>query len=200
MTRYHVRTGLSKLDGLTQEMRDGMIDGSRGTIEKTIAYVVITFALSVSFYYVVISSGSLMSANGIYAAGLMWCPGIAAMTTQIVYRENLRDLGWSWGETRYRVWSYLIPLVYASVAYFFVWSTGLGRFSGAEFVRSLASQLGLQHVPIWIIAAAYLVVTVTLGTVVACITALGKRLAGEDSWYRISRNSQHIRKWHSLVG
>jgi membrane protease YdiL (CAAX protease family) len=153
-----------------------MTDGSRRTVEKTITYVVITFALSSVFYYLIISSGGLTATGGIYAAGLMWCPGIAAFATQIAYHESPRDLGWSWGKTRYLAWSYLIPLLYASVAYVLVWSTGLGRFSGVEFMRGVASQFGLQYVPTWIIAMRYLVVIVILGTVVACITALGEEI------------------------
>jgi lipopolysaccharide export LptBFGC system permease protein LptF len=63
-----------------------MIESSRRTAEKMITYLVITFALSSVFYYLIISSGSLTATGGIYAAGLMWCPGIAALATQIVHR------------------------------------------------------------------------------------------------------------------
>ena len=153
-----------------------MIESSPRTVEKIITYLVITFALSTVFYYLIISSGSLTATGGIYAAGVMWCPGIAALATQIVHRESLRDLGWGWGKTRYQVWSYLIPLLYASVAYGLVWITGLGGFSGVEFVKGLGAQFGLQHVPAWITALGYLVVIVTLGTALSCITALGEEI------------------------
>jgi membrane protease YdiL (CAAX protease family) len=162
----------------TRDERLAMIKSSQRTVKKTIAYVVITFALSSVFYYLIISSGGLTATGGAYAAGLMWCPGIAAFATQIVYRESLRDLGWRWGKTRYLAWSYLIPLLYASSAYVLVWSTGLGRFSGVEFARGLTSHFGLHHVPTWIMTMGYLVVIVTIGTPVACITALGE----ETGW------------------
>jgi len=153
-----------------------MTDSSRRTVQKTITYIVITFALSSVFYYLVISSGSLTAAYGIFSAGLMWCPGVAALLTQMVHHESPRDLGWSWGKRWYQVWSYLIPVLYSSVVYVFVWLTGLGRFSVVGFLGNLASQFGLQHVPIWITAVGYLVVTVALGTLVSCITALGEEI------------------------
>jgi len=137
---------------------------------------VITFILSSVFYYLIISSGSLAAMGGFYVAGLMWCPGIAALATQIVHHDSVRDLGWRWGKTRYQVLSYLIPVFYVSVAYSLVWITGLGGFSGVELVKGLAAQSGLEHVPAWIIALGYLLVTVTLGTVVSCISALGEEI------------------------
>lgn len=56
-----------------------MIDYSRKITDKTITYIVITFALSSVFYYLMISFGGLMAASGIYATELMWCPGIASL-------------------------------------------------------------------------------------------------------------------------
>ena len=153
-----------------------MSESSRRTVQKTITYIVITFILSSVFYYLIISSGSLAEMGGFYVAGLMWCPGIAALATQIVHHDSVRDLGWRWGKTRYQVLSYLIPVFYVSVAYSLVWITGLGGFSGVELVKGLAAQSGLEHVPAWIIALGYLLVTVTLGTVVSCISALGEEI------------------------
>jgi membrane protease YdiL (CAAX protease family) len=153
-----------------------MIESSRRTVNKTITYVVVTFALSSVFYYLIISSGSLTATGGIYATGLMWCPAIAALATQIVHHDSLRDLGWRWGKTRYQIWSYLIPLLYAPTSYVLVWLTGLGGFSGIEFVRGITSRFGIQHIPTSIIVMGYLVVMVALGTVVSCITALGEEI------------------------
>jgi len=152
-----------------------MIESSRRTVDKMITYVVITFALSSVFYYLIISRGGLTGTGGMYTAGLMWCPGIAATATQIVHHDSVRDLGWSRGKTRYQVLSYLIPLLYASVAYGLVWMTGLGGFSSAELVKGLAAQFGLQQ-PAWLIVIGYLIAVVTLGTVASCITALGEEI------------------------
>jgi membrane protease YdiL (CAAX protease family) len=153
-----------------------MVETSRRTLQKTTTYIAITFLLSSVFYYLIISSGSLSTMGGIYATGLMWCPGIAALATQIVHHDTIRNLGWSWGKTRYQVWSYLIPLLYASVAYGLVWMTGLGGFSSVELVKGLGAQFGFQHAPAWAVVLEYIVVTVTLGTAVSCISALGEEI------------------------
>jgi len=144
-------------------------------LEKAITFVVVTFALSSVFYYLIITSGGLAGMSGLYAAGLMWCPGIAAMATQAVYHDSARSLGWGRGKVRYQVWSYLIPLLYASVAYGLVWITGLGGFSAAELVEGVA-HFGLPHMPAWLMSVGYLVALVTLGTVVSCISALGEEI------------------------
>jgi uncharacterized protein len=153
-----------------------MSESSRRTAQKTITYIMITFMLSSVFYYLIISSGSLATMGGIYATGLMWCPGIAALATQIVHHDSVRDLGWRWGKTRYQIMSYLIPVFYVSVAYGLVWITGLGGFSGVELVKGLGAQFGLEHLPAWIIPFGYLVVIVTLGTAVSCISAMGEEI------------------------
>ena len=153
-----------------------MSESSRRTVQKTITYIMITFMLSSVFYYLIISSGSLATMGGIYATGLMWCPGIAALATQIVHHDSVRDLGWRWGKTRYQIMSYLIPVFYVSVAYSLVWITGLGGFSGVELVKGLGAQFGLEHLPAWIIPFGYLVVIVTLGTAVSCISAMGEEI------------------------
>jgi membrane protease YdiL (CAAX protease family) len=153
-----------------------MSESSRRTVQKTITYIMITFMLSSVFYYLIISSGSLATMGGIYATGLMWCPGIAALATQIVHHDSVRDLGWRWGKTRYQIMSYLIPVFYVSVAYGLVWITGLGGFSGVELVKGLGAQFGLEHLPAWIIPFGYLVVIVTLGTAVSCISAMGEEI------------------------
>ena len=153
-----------------------MSESSRRTVQKTITYIMITFMLSSVFYYLISSSGSLATMGGIYATGLMWCPGIAALATQIVHHDSVRDLGWRWGKTRYQILSYLIPVFYVSVAYGLVWITGLGGFSGVELVKGLGAQFGLEHLPAWIIPFGYLVVIVTLGTAVSCISAMGEEI------------------------
>lgn len=56
-------------------------------------FLVITFALSSIFYYLIIDAGSLSAAGGMYTLGLMWCPGIAALI-------SLKLTGRSWRELR----------------------------------------------------------------------------------------------------
>ena len=96
---------------------------------KILVFLAITFGLSSVFYYLIISNGSLNAAGGLYVMGLMWCPGIAALITQLIFNKNLAGLGWSWGKTHDQIGAYLLPVLYALIAYAIIWITGLGKFN-----------------------------------------------------------------------
>jgi hypothetical protein len=74
-------------------------------------------------------------------------PGVAALLTCKYLGRDLATLGWRWGQTRYQVICYFIPLAYSTVIYAFVWSTGLGGFYNSEFETSFAKDFGLGPIP-----------------------------------------------------
>jgi membrane protease YdiL (CAAX protease family) len=106
--------------------------------KKVIVYLVLTFTLCIPFYYYIISTGDVDAGGGIYVIGLMWCPGVAALLTRLVFQRNLRGMGWGWGKTRYQVWGYLLPIIACLAVYGITWSTGLGGFSS----ETLTSEAG----------------------------------------------------------
>src|SRR5205823_1520215 len=91
--------------------------------KKILIYVVLTFALSAVFYYLIISSGLI----GQYTFGLMWCPGVAGILTQLIFQRNLRGMGWGISKAKDLLVGYGLPFVYCLVVYGIVWLTGLGR-------------------------------------------------------------------------
>jgi hypothetical protein len=117
-------------------------------------FLLTTLLISSVFYFLIIKSGHMGGDGwGAYVAGLMWSPGFAALLTCKLLRRDLGGIGWGWGETRYEVIGYLIPLGYSVVIYGFVWLTGLGGFiqqelrgSNYELVWSrAASGVGEHH-------------------------------------------------------
>ena len=56
------------------------------------------------------------------------------------------DLGWQWGKTKYQLWSYLIPLIYALIAYLVIWVFGWGGFYDKEFVVRLTNAFGFGEI------------------------------------------------------
>jgi hypothetical protein len=68
-----------------------------------------TLLISSVFYFLIIKSGHMGGGWGAYVAGLMWSPGFAALLT-CKFRRDLSGIGWGWGQTRYEVIGYLIPL------------------------------------------------------------------------------------------
>jgi membrane protease YdiL (CAAX protease family) len=101
----------------------------------------LTAAFSTVFLVVIARAGSMQAGGGLYVLGLMWCPGLAALLTQLVTRRTLRGLGWRWGRTRYQMLSVAVPAGGIAVAYGLIWVTGLGRFPNRAFVETISGQL-----------------------------------------------------------
>lgn len=96
---------------------------------KAIAiFLLITFGLSSIFYFLIIHIGKLGSGFGIYVTGIMWCPALSALITTKILNRKISGLAWQWGKPRYQLWAYLIPLIYALIAYLIIWMVGWGRF------------------------------------------------------------------------
>jgi membrane protease YdiL (CAAX protease family) len=127
---------------------------------EIVIFLLITFSLSAVFYVLIVSAGTLGAGGSLYVLGLMWCPAIAALTTHRVCLGSLRGLGWRWGQTRYQVVGFVLPIVYSSAAYGLVWLSGLGGI-GEE-----AASIGCLDV----------VVFVVLGTLGSCLSALGEEV------------------------
>lgn len=143
---------------------------------KIIAFLCLTFLFSSIFYYLILSSGTMHTNSGIYVLGLMWCPGTAALITQLVFHRSLRGLGWKWGRTRYQFLSYIIPLLYALIAYSFVWITGLGGFPNQKFISQIVSQYNPDTNSPYAVLAVYLLIASTLGILLSSLSALGEEI------------------------
>jgi membrane protease YdiL (CAAX protease family) len=105
------------------------MENNKYTIRKIAVFLSLTLGLSSVFYFLIISNGSLNAAGGLYVMGLMWCPGIAALITQLVFEKSLAGLGWKWGSTYHQLSAYFLPVLYAFIAYSVIWVSGLGRFN-----------------------------------------------------------------------
>jgi membrane protease YdiL (CAAX protease family) len=96
----------------------------------------LTFALSAIFWGLIIAAGSLSVHGGLYVLALMWCPGVSALITRLVFQRNLRGEGWTLGAPRWAALAYVLPVVYATVAYGAVWLLRLGGLDLARFQTS----------------------------------------------------------------
>src|SRR2546430_17096976 len=81
------------------------------------AFLLLTLTFSSIFYFLIIKSGHLGSGRGSYVLALMWSPGLAGILTRKIFGQSLNKLGWKWGQSRYQIWSYLISLIYPTIAY-----------------------------------------------------------------------------------
>ncbi len=101
----------------------------------------LTFGLSAIFWALIISAGSLGTHGGIYVLALMWCPGVSALITRLIFQHNVRGEGWGLGSPRWLGLAYVMPIVYGAVVYGLVWLTGLGGVDLSRFKYSVVTFL-----------------------------------------------------------
>ncbi|RIA09170.1 CAAX prenyl protease-like protein [Flavobacteriaceae bacterium MAR_2010_72] len=139
-------------------------------------FLSITFALSSIFYALIIYSGQVGGGAGQYAMALMWCPGVSALITMKILKRSISKLGWNWGKSKYQVWSYVIPFLYALIAYVVIWSFGWGEFYNKDSIVYLTKSFGLGDIGDgFIIALTFLFVGV-FGIITSMSSALGEEI------------------------
>ena len=125
-------------------------------MKKIWTFLLLTFLLSAVFYAMILSLESLQEADNL-VFGLMWCPGISAIITVLIFDKNIRGLGWKLGKAKYLLLSFLIPISYALIPYSIVWVTGLGKFVPSNFEENI--------LVFW-----------TSGLALSCLSALGEEI------------------------
>ncbi|MGS2761259.1 CPBP family intramembrane glutamic endopeptidase [Sinomicrobium sp. M5D2P9] len=149
---------------------------TKNNLAPVIRFLAINFALSGIFYFFIIYSGKLGAGEGLFVTGLMWCPGIAALIAMKLENRNLSELGWRWGKTKYQLQSFLVPVLYALIAYLIIWFTGLGGFYDREFVSELTESFGLGNIGDGWTIGLYVILIGIFGTVRSAANALGEEI------------------------
>jgi membrane protease YdiL (CAAX protease family) len=139
-------------------------------------FLLFTFGLSSIFYFLIIHTGKLGSGFGLYVTGLMWCPACAAFITTKVLKRKIAGLAWRWGNPRYQLWSYLVPLIYALIAYLIIWLAGWGGFYNHQVADSVAKAFGWQHLPMALTIVLYFIFTGLWGMPGNVATSLGEEI------------------------
>jgi membrane protease YdiL (CAAX protease family) len=139
-------------------------------------YLLFTWALSSLFYFLIIKSAGTNAADGAYTSGLMWCPAVGALLTCRYLGRPIATLGWQWGQTRYQVISYLIPLGYAIVTYSIAWLTGIAGINPAQSAAAYSRFFGLGPLSRPVGVVLHLLVVGTIGVIQNCATTLGEEI------------------------
>jgi len=124
---------------------------------RIITYLIIVFAVSSILYVLINQSSGLEGVGQLYVIPLMWAPAIAALITTFIFQHNVRGLGWGLGKPRYYLIAFLLPILYAGIAYGIVWLFGLGAVDtsalGSNFFMALLSALTIGLVQSIFLAA-----------------------------------------------
>ncbi|HXT23469.1 MAG TPA: type II CAAX endopeptidase family protein [Candidatus Eisenbacteria bacterium] len=148
----------------------------KGSSARQIAiYLLLVFAFSSIFYFLVLRAHSLGGGAGLYVFGLMWCPALAGMATLKLGGRNLGELGWKWPEKKYAIQSWFMPLLYAFITYAIVWCFRLGGFPNHEFMETIAARMGLRTSPI-ISTVVYVLLAGSFGLAKSLGSALGEEI------------------------
>jgi hypothetical protein len=136
----------------------------------------------------------------VMVVALMWSPAVAAVLITLLYRDNIRSLGWRWGSWRYIRWALIIPVLYVLPAYLAVWVLGLGGFYDADFAATVTHDYGFAGAPaVWGLIG-YLLLILTAGLVISVSRARGgnwlARLSGAptregNQLYRCGADQRH---------
>jgi uncharacterized protein len=139
-----------------------------------VVYLLLTFALSSIFYFLVISRTNAGKSLSFLILGLMWCPGVSGLATRLIFQGNLRGHGFLWGKTKYQFASYWIPLAYASAVYLPIWFAGYSHLRDSLF-SPLVRLFGNVHAQSAVLLLNFCFLA-TVGVAVSCISALGEEL------------------------
>lgn len=125
-------------------------------------------------YYAILK----LNPTSMYVGALMISPSLATFSTLIVKGRKLSSLPWSLKNIRYLRLSYITPIFYVSVAYFFIWIFGFGDFINTERVILWSKELGLEGANQGLIIIAMIFLLLTVGV----IKNLGSTLGEEIGW------------------
>lgn len=141
-----------------------------------ITFLTITFAFSSVFYFLIIHTGKLGSGFNMYVTGLMWSPGLSAVITSLLLKRKLSALAWQWGKPGYQFWSYVVPLIYVSIAYIIIWSLGWGGFYNKDFVARISTAFGWTDLPPGVSLFFYFIIMGLFGMPGSASSALGEEI------------------------
>lgn len=149
--------------------------GQRSSRQQVRIYLLLVFAFSSVFYFLMLRAHTLGAGAGLFVFGIMWCPALAGVATLKINGRDLSDLGWKWPRTTYAVQSWFIPLLYATIAYVVVWASGLGGFPNHDFMDHLVPLIGLRVSP-RLSTVIYVLIAGTFGVVKSMASALGEEI------------------------
>lgn len=137
------------------------------------AYLLFTFTFSAIFYALISTGGGGDWLD--YTGCLMWCPALGAFAACAYLGRSVSTIAWRWGDTRWQLACYLIPLGYISVIYLPSWLIGIGKFYNKPFLDLVSKDLGFS-LPAWASIALYFCFTATIAVVKDVATVLGEEI------------------------
>lgn len=154
-----------------------MLSPSRQSRKAITIYLLFTLVFSALVWVLSLNATHQGRIGGrVYGYAIMWCPALATYFTYKILKRDIPGLAWQWPKAKYVVWCYLIPMLYALVAYVVIWVMGWGGFYNKEFVTQAATELGWSKLPVGLFIFLFFVVEGIIGMFGSMSTALGEEI------------------------
>lgn len=139
-----------------------------------IIFLLLLAALSSIAYYAILK----LNPTSIYVGALMISPALAAFITLKIRKRPISSLPWSLTKLKYLKLSYLMPVLYVSIAYVLLWLFGFGDFLNTERIEQWSNESGLTGSNQTLVLMLMVFLLLTVGV----IKNLGSTLGEEIGW------------------
>lgn len=140
-------------------------------IKQIIAFLIITSVISAGIFIWMFNSPEVSMGMIIL---MMWAPGISALMTSLIYRDNIRNYGWKFGKIRFLGYSYILPIIASFIAYGLVWLSGLADFTTENFgFLRYARWVGLEEPVPFIVSV---ILRMSIGILFTSLFVLGEEI------------------------
>ncbi|PXX21952.1 CPBP family intramembrane glutamic endopeptidase [Arenibacter sp. ARW7G5Y1] len=147
----------------------------RKQVWKTIfVFLGILISLSAICYYAILK----LNPTSIYVGALMMCPALSAFATLKITKRPISSLPWNLEKSKYLNLSYLIPVLYITIAYVFIWVFSFGSVLNQETILEWSQELGMEEFSIPIVILSMVV----LLSIVGVVKNIGSTLGEEIGW------------------
>jgi len=147
----------------------------RKQVWKTIfIFLGILISLSAICYYAILK----LNPTSIYVGALMMCPALSAFATLKITKRPISSLPWNLEKSKYLNLSYLIPVLYITIAYVFIWVFSFGSVLNQETILEWSQELGMEEFSIPIVILSMVV----LLSIVGVVKNIGSTLGEEIGW------------------
>ena len=153
---------------------------TKSTTQKKEAWSTIGIFLLLLIVFSSIAYYAILKLNptSIYVGLLMISPALAAFLTLKIKKRPISSLPWSLKNLKYVKFSYLIPLLYVSIAYVLLWLFGFANFMNPETITEWSNELGIAESNQPLVIAVMVILLLTVGVV----KNLGSTLGEEIGW------------------
>lgn len=152
-------------------MQDDTANPGEAWTSIVLFLVILMACLGVSYFGLLKLNPSRM-----YIGMLMWSPGLAALVTMRMRGRPIANLPWLWGEWRFNRQGYILPVLYASIAYGLIWWLGFAGFGDAQAIQEWVSEIGLESASETTVIVAMVALLATIGFLRALSMIVGEEI------------------------